>query len=191
MEEKAHDATDLRRAERQASMDIQSAWLDAKLHVSFAGMAAWTRVAEHKIQAWEAAQTGGIHPDGEAGAGGWQPPPGRAATSVPGKGTSLTDLVTTAQPHPRMAVDMARPLRHMAWVGVGFLATLGAALLLAHSVHATVAGGWLVAAALAAALALAVYSRGFRSGPAWAHRAAFGTGLLGLALPFVIVLVNV
>lgn len=96
-----------------------------------------------------------------------------------------------AQPHSRMAVDMARPLRRVAWIGVGLLATLGLALALAHTVHAAVAGGWLVMAALAAALALAVYSRGFRSGPAWAHRAAFGTGLLGLALPLVIVLVNV
>ena len=34
-------------------------------------------------------------------------------------------------------------------------------------------------------------SRGFHRGPAWAHLAAFGTGLLGLALPIVIVLVNI
>jgi hypothetical protein len=86
---------------------------------------------------------------------------------------------------------MAAPLRRVAWIGVGLLAALGATLLLAHTAHAAVAGGWLVVLALAAALALAVYSRGFRRGPAWAHRAAFSTALMGLALPIVIVLVNI
>ena len=201
-EENAYDATELRRAERQAASDIQLAWLDAKVHVAFARIAAWTRVAEQKIQAWETAQTGGIPNGAAAGAGGWQPPPWAgagewqppprpAASGVPGKGTSLTDLVTTGRPHHRMAVNMAGPLRRVAWIGIGLLAALGAALLLADTAHAAVAGGWLVAAALTAALALAIYSRGFRRGPAWAHRAAFGTALLGLALPVVIVLVNV
>jgi hypothetical protein len=40
-------------------------------------------------------------------------------------------------------------------------------------------------------LALAVYSRGFRRGPAWALRAAFGAGLLGLAVPALIIAMNV
>jgi hypothetical protein len=201
-EEKAHDGTELRRAERQAASDIQLAWLDAKVHVAIAGIAAWTRVAEQKIQAWEAAQTSGIHngtaagpsgwhPPPWAGPGGWQPPPRRAASGTPGQETSLTDLVKKAQPHHRMAVSIARPLRQAAWIGVGLLAALGAALFLADTAHAAVAGGWLVVAALTAALALAIYSRGFRRGPAWTHRAAFGTALLGLALPVVIVLVNV
>jgi hypothetical protein len=61
----------------------------------------------------------------------------------------------------------------------------------AHAAHAAVAGGWLVVLALVVALALAAYSRGFRRGPVWAHRAALSTGLLGLLLPFVIVLVNI
>ena len=86
---------------------------------------------------------------------------------------------------------MAGPLRRVAWIGIALLGALGTALLLAGAAHAAVAGGWLVAMALTAALALAIYSRGFRRGPAWAHRAAFGTALLGLALPFVIVLVNI
>jgi hypothetical protein len=190
-EEKAYDATDLRRAERQATSDIQLAWLDAKVHVTLAGIAAWTRVTEQKIQAWEAAQTGGVYDGSAAGGGGWQPPPPRAASAVPGKETSLTDLVKTARPHHRMVVNMAKPLRRIAWIGVSLLAALGAALLVARTAHAAIAGGSVVAAALAAALTLAVYSRGFHTGPAWAHRAAFGTGLLGLALPLFIVLVNV
>jgi hypothetical protein len=79
----------------------------------------------------------------------------------------------------------------MAWLGSGLQVALGGALLLAHAAHATVTGGWLVLVTLAAATALAIYCRGFRHGPAWAHLAAFGTALLGLALPVVIVLVNI
>jgi hypothetical protein len=86
---------------------------------------------------------------------------------------------------------MAPPLRRAAWIGLGLLAALGAALFLAHAAHLVVAGGWLVLLALTAALALAIYSLGFRRGPAWAHRAAFSTAMLGLALPVVIVLVNI
>ena len=96
-----------------------------------------------------------------------------------------------AQPHERMPVTMPQPLTRVAWLGVGLQAALGGALLLAHAAHTVVAGGWLVLVSLGAALALAIYSRGFRRGPAWAHLAAFGTAMLGLALPVVIVLVNI
>lgn len=48
----------------------------------------------------------------------------------------------------------------------------GAAVLSADTALPAMAGGWLVAPALTAALALAIYSCGFRSRPAWAHRAA-------------------
>jgi hypothetical protein len=43
-----------------------------------------------------------------------------------------------------------------------------------------------VVAALAAGACLAIYSRGFKRGPSWAHLAAFGTAVLGLALPALI-----
>ncbi len=68
-EEKAHDVTELRRAERQAVSEIKLAWLDAKVHVAFAGIAAWTRVSEQKIHAWEAAQTGSLQNGAAAGPG--------------------------------------------------------------------------------------------------------------------------
>jgi len=96
-----------------------------------------------------------------------------------------------AQPHERMPVAMPKPLTRIAWFGTGLQVALGGALLLAHAAHAAISGGWLVLATLAAAVALAIYSRGFRRGPAWAHLAAFGTALLGLALPVVIVLLNI
>ena len=201
-EDSAHDAAEDRRAERQAASDVKRAWLDAKVHVTFAGLAAWTRVMEQEIAAWEAVQTGRINTGATGAAGGWQPPPWAGhggwqppsrptSSGVRGKGPSLSDLVKVARPHGQMAVNMARPLRWLAWIGVALLTALGAALLLADAAHIAVMGGWVVAAALSAVLALAIYSRGFRRGPAWAHRAAFGTGLLGLALPLVIVLVNV
>ncbi len=49
-----------------------------------------------------------------------------------------------AQPHHRMPASMAGPLRRVAWFGVGLLAALGAALLVADTAHTAVAGGWLV-----------------------------------------------
>ena len=91
-----------------------------------------------------------------------------------------------------MAVPMAQALSRVAWIGTWLLAALALALMLTQAVaHASIAGSWLALAALLAALSLAAYSRGFRRGPAWVQRAAFGTGLLGLAVPAVIIAMNV
>jgi len=197
-EEDADQAMETGRAEREARADIHQAWLDAQVHVAVAAIAAWTQVMQWRIQAWMARQTGGQQP-GTPGAGsGWQPPPrpaGRRGGGTPGaipvKGYSLSRLVDEMRPHEQMPVAMTPPLRRVAWIGTGLLAALGAALVLAHTAHLAVAGGWLVLLALTAALTLAIYSHGFRRGRAWAHRAAFSTALLGLALPIVIVLVNI
>jgi hypothetical protein len=135
---------------------------------------------------------GGRAPGGRAPGGrGGQREPGAAKVTPTIKGHSLSRLVDEIRPHERMAVAMAPSLRRVAWMGVGLLSAQAAALLLAQAAHVTVAGAWLVPISLAAALALALYSRGFRRGPAWAHHAAFSAGLLGLALPFVILLVNI
>jgi hypothetical protein len=106
---------------------------------------------------------------------------------------SLTQFASASRIHERIAVPMAQALSRVAWIGTGLLAALALALMPAQAVvaHASIAGGWLALAALLAALALAVYSRGFRRGPAWVQRAAFGTGLLGLAVPAVIIAMNV
>ena len=196
-EEDAADAIDLRRAEREARADIHQAGLDAQAEVTLHALDAWKQVEQWRIRAWVDEQTGGQQSHTSGTGSGRQPPPrhgGRrapgAAGAIPIKGHSLSRLVEDIRPHERMPVAMAPPLTRVAWIGVGLLSALGAALFLAQAAHAAVAGGWLVLLALAAALALAIYSRGFRRGPAWAHRAAFTTGLLGLALPVVIILMN-
>ena len=197
-EEDAAQAVEIRRAEREARADIHQAWLDALVHVAVAAIAAWTQVMQWRIRAWMAEQTGGQQPGTADNVSGWQPPPrgsgergSGTAGVIPIKGYGLGRLVDDMRPHEQMPVAMAPPLRRVAWISVGLLAALGAALFLAHTAHLAVAGGWLVLLALTAALALAIYSHGFRRGPAWAHRAAFSMALLGLALPVVIVLVNI
>lgn len=193
----ADQAIEIRRAELEARADIHQAWLDAQVHVAIAATAAWTQVAQWRIQAWVAQQTGSQQPTASDSGSGGEPPPDReqrgpgAAGAIPVKGYSLSRLVDEMRPHEQMPVAMAPPLRRVAWIGIGLLAALGAALVIAHTAHLAVAGGWLVLVALTAALVLAIYSRGFRRGPAWAHGAAFSTALLGLALPIVILLVNI
>jgi hypothetical protein len=197
-EEDAADAIDLRRAEREAQASIHQAVLDAQAEVVIDALDAWKQVEQWRIHAWVEEQTSGQQRH-TSDASGWQPPPPRhggrrgsdTSGAIPVKGNSLSRLVDDMRPHERMPVPMAPPLTRVAWIGTGLLSALGASLFLAQAAHATVAGGWLVLPALAAALALAIYSRGFHRGPAWAHRAAFTTGLLGLALPIVIILMNI
>jgi len=105
---------------------------------------------------------------------------------------SLSEFARASRIHERMAVPMAPALSRVAWIGTGLIAGLALLLMLARVAgHVSVAGGGLMLVALLAVLSLAVYSRGFRRGPAWAQRAAFGAGLLGLAIPAVIVALNV
>jgi uncharacterized protein DUF4407 len=117
--------------------------------------------------------------------------------SQPGNGNqaripalSLTEFAAESRIHERMAVPIAPPLSRIAWLGTGLLAALTLAIAAAKAAHVSVTGGWLTLAALLAALALAAYSRGYRSGPAWVQRAAFGAGLLGLAVPALIIAMN-
>jgi Domain of unknown function (DUF4407) len=197
-EEDAADAIDLRRAGREARASIHQAVLDTQAEVVIDVLDAWKQVQQWRIRAWVEEQTGGQQPP-TSDTGRWQPPPPRdggrrgsdTAGATPVKGNSLSRLVDDMRPHEQMPVPMAPPLTRVAWIGTGLLSALGASLFLAQAAHATVAGGWLVLPVLVAALALAIYSRGFRRGPAWAHRAAFNTGLLGLALPVVIILMNI
>jgi hypothetical protein len=196
-EEDAADTLELSRAEREALANIHEGVLDAQVDVAFVALGAWKEVARDWIGVWVAEQTGGRRSRTSGTGRSWPPyadpdrqyghgvPPG-----VPVNSHSLGDLMDLAQSHEGMPVTMPKPLTRIAWLGTGLQFALGGALLLAHAAHAAVTGGWLVLVTLAAAMALAIYSRGFRRGPAWAHLAAFGTALLGLALPVVIVLVN-
>ena len=158
---------------------------------------AWKQVARWRIGAWVDEQTGD-RPSRTSGAGSGGGPnarPGRqhgygAPAGIPINSHSLGDLVDVSQPHERTygydteagdagGVARGRP--------AGRLGRSAAPL----PPPRRGAGGWLVLVTLGAAVALAIYSHGFRRGPSWAHLAAFGTGLLGFALPVVIVLVNI
>jgi hypothetical protein len=148
-------------------------------------------IDEARVDAYRDQQVAAAYTGDQAPGPGW-------AGSRSGKGRgpripawSLSELVPVTKIHERMAVPMPRALSQVAWIGTGMLGALDLALLVARSAgHVSIAGGWLGLGALAAALALAAYSRGFRRGPAWAHRAAFSTGLLGLVVPAVIVAMN-
>jgi len=95
-----------------------------------------------------------------------------------------------------MALGAFCPIVHMPIVGSityvmggrgdGILVVLSAMVIVVLVIM-----GYRRTSGIVAAVALAIYSHGFRRGPSWAHLAAFGTGLLGLALPVVIVLVNI
>ena len=197
-EGEAADAIEQCRAEREARAHTYQAVLDAVVEVTFDALDAWKQVARWRIGAWVDEQTGG-QPSRTSGADSSGQPNGRpgrqhghsAPAGIPINSHSLGNLVDLSKPHERTPVTMPKPVTLVAWLGVGLQAALGGALLLAHAAHTAVAGGWLVLITLGAALALAIYSRGFRRGPAWTHLAAFGTGLLGLTLPIVIILVNI
>jgi hypothetical protein len=126
------------------------------------------------------------------------PPPRSGSKSQRGargdtriQGLSLQGFVDASRPHELMPVRMAPALARVAWIGTGLLAALTLGIFLAHIAHVTVTGGSSVAIALAIATALAIYSRGFRRAPAWAHRATFGMAIVALALPIVIILLNI
>jgi len=105
---------------------------------------------------------------------------------------SLSEFARASRIHERMAVPMAPALSRVAWIGTGLVAGLALVLMLARAAaHASISGGGLTLVALLAVLSLAAYSRGFRRGPAWAQRAAFGAGLLGLAVPALVIAMNV
>jgi uncharacterized protein DUF4407 len=197
-EEEAADRVELSRAEREARAHVYQGVLDAQVDVAFDALDAWKRVARHWIGAWVDERTGGSRSRTSGADTRWPPNagPGRQhghgePAGVPVNSHSLGGLIDVAHPYERMPVTMPKPLTRIAWLGTCLQAVLGGALLIAHATHAAVTGGWLVLLTLAGATVLAMYSRGFRRGPAWAHLAAFGTGLLGLALPVVIVLVNI
>ncbi len=134
------------------------------------------------------AQPAGARPTGAQPAGSAKPSRERAVR-IPALG--LTQFAAGSKIHERMAVAMKQPLARLAWVGTGLLAALVVTIMLVQdAAHARVTGNWLALAALTTVVALAAYSRGFRRGPAWAHRAAFGAGLLALVVPAAIIAMN-
>ncbi len=206
-EDEAASDAEGRRAELDAAADIRQAELDARVDVVTAWLRAWTEVERLHSQRWLREHWAGeqsAEPDGTAAFGAyrqrachgpWQHgyAHGRARPSgssrVPVQ--SLSEFIEASRPHERAHVPMAAPLRRLALIGCGFLAALTAGLAVALGTHVAVSGVWLVAGAVTGAAALAAYSHGFRRGPGWAHRAAFGTAVICMSLPLVIVALNI
>jgi len=181
----------LKRAERDARSDIHQATLDAHVDVAMEESRAWAEVQKWRIRARAREEMGGAdYSDAPPWTPERQEPPrprrerGQGWKAV--QGQSLSQFIRGSRPHERMAAPMAPALARAAWIGLSLTAVLAAFLVLVRPAHHAITGAWVVAAVLAAGAALALYSRGFTHGPSWAHRAAFGTAVLGLALPALI-----
>jgi len=184
-----------RRTQRQAETAMENAWHDAQLAVARDDAAAWAEVQRHRIRAWVESETGrpwGGETAQEAQVSDFQSPTrdtvGLAAAPI--GGPSLGMFAAEMKPHENVPVPFDARLTRVAWIGVGLLGVLGAVLLLLHLTDSAVAGDWLAALGIAAALATAIYTRGFRRGPGWAHQAGFAVGLLVLPIVTMIVLLN-
>lgn len=205
-EDIAYADADRTRARLAADAAIHDATQDARVEVCTTRIRAETYVALCRIDSWVRAQTGGpgqassagqgASPGHDAAAGRWEPgsaatAQNRSAQSGRVQAPSLSQFAGAVKTHEQQSVAMAAPLARAAWLGVALLSALIAAMLLLHAMHATIAGTAISALALATAVALAVYSRGFRRGPSWAHRAAFGVAIVGLAMPAIVTALNI
>jgi hypothetical protein len=115
-------------------------------------------------------------------------PRSTAAVSAP----TLAEFVAKARTHEKLPVPLEAALRRGALVGLALItATFAVVAPLQFVGHDALAGSWAVYGALAGALGLAAYSRGFRTAPGWAHRAAFATLLAGIGVPALVGLLNV
>lgn len=106
---------------------------------------------------------------------------------------SLSRYVESMQrSHEHLPVEVSSTLMRAGWIGVAILVALAAAgRVYSTLAHTPIAGEWIVLMALAVTASLAVYTKGFRRAPAWALRAIFGVLLMALALPVLIVGINV
>jgi len=106
----------------------------------------------------------------------------------------FTDFVASMRsmrPHESLAAEFPRGLTIAGWIGAGLLTALAFTLwLLTDATHRSVAGEMVALLALISVASLAVFTRGFRSAPAWAMRATFAALLVGLSLPVIVTALN-
>lgn len=201
-EDEAASGAETRRAELDALADIRDVELEARVEVATMWIRAWTAVEQQRAERWSGEQMAG--PESAAADGArWQdaqkhtwPPAYERSQPRASRGRrvptlSLSEFSEASRSHERAHVPMAASLRKLAFIGCGLLAALAGGLGVARAAHLAVSGTWLVACAATGAAALAAYSRGFRRGPGWTHRAAFGTAVICLILPLVIVALNI
>lgn len=195
-----------RRTNRQTDTAMENAWHDARLAVERENAAAWAEVQRRKTRAWVASETGEPW-GGEAGEEDLDDEferltrdserlegDGAEAGAFHGApvidGPDLGTFAANMQAHEHMAVRFHPRSAQVAWVGVGLLGVLTALLLLLRMAGSAVTGDWLALLALAAAVGMAVYTRGFRRGPAWTHHAGFAVGLLVIPVAAMLVLLS-
>lgn len=93
-------------------------------------------------------------------------------------------VLTTAAPMPPA-------LRAAGWVGTALVTGTAVALAtISYFGHVVIGGEWLPLLLLPPALALTAFTHGYQEAPRWALKATFGTLVIGLALPIVLVGLN-
>jgi hypothetical protein len=104
---------------------------------------------------------------------------------------SLSEYVERIRGHESMPVTIPSWLRTGGWVGSALIACLTITLAaITYYTHRVVAGEWLTFAILAASASLMAFTKGFRIAPTWGLRATFAALLAGLALPIVVLALN-
>jgi hypothetical protein len=120
-------------------------------------------------------------------------------TSEPGSSTEGNGIVTpdftdflaamrSKGPHESLPVEVPRSLTVAGWTALGLTGI--STWLLADVTHSSVAGEIVAALAFVSIVSLAVFTKGFRSAPAWAMRATFAALLVGLSLPVIVTILN-
>jgi hypothetical protein len=108
-----------------------------------------------------------------------------AGHAAPIEGHSLGEFTSDMTDWETRPIRVPDTVRRGGFIGLGLLlATLAGSIVLGAS------GLFVVGAALLAGVGLLVFTRGFRTAPDWALRAIFATLLTGIAMPFLILLLN-
>jgi hypothetical protein len=127
-------------------------------------------------------------------ASGERPTSTSARSSTSGSGIetmSLSEYARRASMHESMPVNIPAWLQVSGWVGTALIATTTVTLtIIAQSTHQMIPGEWLAWILLAGSVSLVVLTRGFRCAPSWGLRATFTALLMGLALPLVVLVLN-
>ena len=201
-DEKSELEEDLERREttRQAETTKLGVWLDAEEAREQDHAVAWLQIQRHQLRKWVEEETGepwnggvtaAFDPDGDSlyQPSGTHKRPRERGPIVEGRDSRT--FTAEARDHERMRVAVSPPATRLAWLGTALIIALSAVLLMLRLEHSAVIADWLAGLVMIGVAGLALYTRGFRSAPPWAQRASFAVGLLGLALPVVIVLANV
>jgi hypothetical protein len=102
--------------------------------------------------------------------------------------TDFVAAMRSKRPHESLPVEVPRSLTVAGWTGLGLTGI--AFWLLADVTHRSVTCEIVAALAFVSIASLAVFTKGFRSAPAWAMRATFVALLVGLSLPVIVTVLN-